>query len=137
MHLLSIPPPPTSPTAWTRREIELYTKAAHDLASAFASTQVAGDEFTTWDALRVWPMQLSIPFLNLVKESHPTALILLAHYCILLKKVEGHWYFKGRATRLLRSILKHLGREWWEFIRWPLEEIGVQVDREGEDKEME
>ena len=129
-HLLSIPPSSSSSLPpWKPNELQLYEQAAHDLASAFASAQVAG-EFTTWDALRVWPMQLSVPFIALINEGHPGALILLAHYCILLKKIEGHWYFEGRATRLLRSILRNLGREWWDFIEWPLEEIGIECLRE-------
>jgi hypothetical protein len=129
-HLLSIPASSSSfPPPWKPHELQLYEQAAHDLASAFASAQVTG-EFTTWDALRVWPMQLSVPFIALINEGHPGALILLAHYCILLKKIEGHWYFEGRATRLLRSILRNLGREWWDFIKWPLEEIGIECLRE-------
>lgn len=123
-HLLSIPLScPHNTYSWSETEVALYTDAATDLATAFASTQLQ-DEFTTWDALRVWPMHLSVPFLSLLQKYHPGALVLLAHYCILLKKIEGHWYFEGRATRLLGMILRHLGRGWWRFIRWPLEEIG-------------
>jgi hypothetical protein len=50
-----------------------------------------------------------------------------------LKKIEGHWYFEGRATRLLRNILRILGRERWGFIEWPLEEIGIEFAREALD----
>lgn len=129
-HLLSIlppssPSPSTSSSLWTGESTTLYATAAHALSAAFASTSVLGDSFTTWDALRVWPMRLSIEFLELLKGLHPGALVLLAHYCILLKRVRGAWYFEGRAERLLSMILKHLDVEWHWAIRWPLEEIGI------------
>ncbi|PMD27151.1 hypothetical protein NA56DRAFT_676137 [Hyaloscypha hepaticicola] len=129
-HLFSIPASSSSfLPPWTPDELQFYEQAAHDLVSAFASAEVVG-ELTTWDALRVWPMQLSVPFIALINDGHPGALILLAHYCILLKRIEGYWYFEGRATRLLRSILRNLGREWWGFIQWPLEEIGIECATE-------
>jgi hypothetical protein len=131
-HLLSIPPAPTSPIAWSEQETRLYEQAATDLSSAFASTASHhNSEFTTWDALRVWPMHISLPFLALVKKGHPGALVLLAYYCILLKKIEGHWYFQGRSKRLMGGILERLGREWWSSVKWPMEEIGVDVSKYG------
>ncbi|KAE9377699.1 hypothetical protein N431DRAFT_541355 [Stipitochalara longipes BDJ] len=132
-HLLSIPPPPTSASSWNTHSTTLYKQAATSLASAFATTAPASD-FTTWDALRVWPMRLSLPFLEMVREGQPGALVLLAHYCILLKKIEGEWFFEGRSRRLMGAILGRLGREWWKWIEWPMEEIGIsehEVEVEG------
>jgi hypothetical protein len=131
-HLLSLSPSPISSGAWTSRENQIYEQAAKDLASAFASTAShPTSEYTTWDALRVWPMHLSVSFLELINEEHPGSLVLLAHYCILLKKIEGHWYFDGRSRRLMKAILGKLEPEWWACIRWPLEEIGVDMTLSG------
>jgi hypothetical protein len=124
-HLLSVIPSQDSQYAWSVEECRLYTNTAIELGQAFACTRTLDEKFTTWDALRIWPMLISLGFMNLLNNWHPGALILLCHYCILLKKLEAHWYFEGRATRLLTTIFKHLDTRWHCFVKWPLEEIGI------------
>lgn len=124
VNLLSAIPEPSSADAWPDEECKIYHDAAVELGKAFVSTPLT-EEFTTWDALRIWPMYASVEFCTLLKSWHPGALILLAHYCILLQRVESHWYFDGRATRLLSTILRHLDVRWHQYIEWPLQEIGV------------
>jgi hypothetical protein len=68
-------------------------------------------------------MQLSLPFLAMIKEGHPGALVLLAHYCVLLKKIEGAWYFEGRSRRLMGVVMGRLGREWWGFVEGVIGEV--------------
>ncbi|PMD43943.1 hypothetical protein L207DRAFT_525317 [Hyaloscypha variabilis F] len=125
-HVLSLIPSATSSSPWSPEETTLYTQAAHDLAAAFHSTSPShspNQEFTPWTALRIWPMQLSLPFLAMIKEGHPGALVLLAHYCILLKKIEGAWYFEGRSRRLMGVVMGRLGREWWGFVEGVMGEV--------------
>lgn len=122
MKLLSVIPEQTSPDAWTVEECQIYRDAAAVLGRAFACTHPS-EAFTTWDALRVWPMYSSVEFFELLQRWHPGALILLAHYCILLERVEWHWYFEGRATRLISTIIPRLDTRWHCYIQWPLEEI--------------
>ena len=89
-HLLSVIPQSSSREAWSDEVRESYRTATIELGLAFSLTQDLGALFTTWDALRVWPMRISDDFINLLSSWHPGALILLAHYCILLKRVEMH-----------------------------------------------
>lgn len=124
-HLLSVIPSEDSQYAWSEEARRLYTDAAVELGRAFMCTRTLGEKLTTWDALRLWPMKISVDYMNLLNQWHPGALILLAHYCILLQKLDTHWYFEGRATKLLSTILKRLDTRWHCFIEWPLEEIGV------------
>jgi hypothetical protein len=125
-YLLSVIPSQDSPDAWSDEICRLYSETTVELGQAFSCTRSLGEKFTTWDALRIWPMLISVEFLQLLSAWHPGALILLAHYCILLKKVEVHWYFEGRATKLLSTILKRLDMRWHYFIKWPLEDIGIR-----------
>jgi hypothetical protein len=125
-YLLSVIPSQSSPDAWPEDVCRLYFETAVELAKAFSYTRALGERFTTWDALRLWPMLISVEYMNLLSSWHPGALILLAHYCILLQKVECRWYFEGRSTKLLSTIMKHLDVRWHCYIRWPLEEIRIQ-----------
>ncbi|KIW18931.1 hypothetical protein PV08_03220 [Exophiala spinifera] len=98
--------------AWPHEVREAYREAAAELAMAFACSQSDPENYTTWDALRVWPMRISMTFTRLLRDSHPAALILLAHYAILLKPIESKWYFKGRATKLLETISRKVDPHW-------------------------
>lgn len=98
--------------AWPHEVREAYREAAAELAMAFACLQSDPQNYTTWDALRVWPTRMSMAFTKLLRDSHPAALILLAHYAILLKPIESKWYFKGRATKLLETVSRKLDPRW-------------------------
>ncbi|KFZ10144.1 hypothetical protein V501_05329 [Pseudogymnoascus sp. VKM F-4519 (FW-2642)] len=109
--------------SWSEDACEIYREAATELGVAFSCTQGPSAGFTTWDALRIWPMRISEAYLNLLSQLHPGALILVAHYCILLQRLDSHWYFEGRAKRLLFTVMSCLDRRWHHIVKWPLAEI--------------
>jgi hypothetical protein len=100
-----------------------------ELSRAFSKAQAARSRsvFTMWTAVYIWPVQVSQDYLDLLKDRDPAALILLAHYCILLEPLESHWYMSGYSKRLLSRIYNQLNQEWRQWLHWPLEEIGLQV----------
>lgn len=103
--------------AWPDHICDLYRDAATQLGEAFAASQVlSSDNFTTWDAIRVWPMHVSAAYMKLLAQGHPAALILLAYYCLLLNRLESHWYFEGKAAKLLNNILSRLECKWHSYI---------------------
>lgn len=106
---------------WPDSVCMIYKDSAMELANALSHAKFLGDTFSTWDALRTWPIRVSNEYMKLLADGHPGALILLAHYCILLKNVESHWYFEGRATRLLKTICNRLHERWHRYIQWPLD----------------
>ena len=126
--LLSFIPVKYSEFSWPEEVCRIYHDAALELGYAFACAEILGTRFNTWDALRVWPMGLSIDYMHLLNNGHPGALVIFAHFCVLLKKLEGKWYFEGRATRLLGHILQRLDRKWQCYIEWPAEEIGFPME---------
>lgn len=74
-----------------------------------------------------WPVLVKpILFTNL-RDRRPMALVALAHYCILLNKVENRWWMNGWPSLLLQSIYSILEPSWREYIRWPLEAVGLLV----------
>ncbi|KAG4430951.1 hypothetical protein IFR05_013559 [Cadophora sp. M221] len=75
-------------TSWTEHEITTYINSARSLDLAFRYRSILGTKFTTWDALRVWPISISEEYLNLLASRHEGALVLLGSYCVLLKMVE-------------------------------------------------
>lgn len=102
--------------------------ALHELSRAFAKASAAQSRshFTMWIAVYIWPAQISAEYLGLLKQRDPVALVLLAHYCILLKPLESSWYMNGFTKRLLSRIVNQLDQTWHQWLEWPLEEIGLQ-----------
>lgn len=110
---------------WDEHKQNFYQVASNELAYAFCCMQAIGENATTWDVIRIWLMRVPVPFMDLLKVYDPGALILLAHYCIILSRVEHPWYLQGRASRLLFMITRRLDEKWHRYIKWPLEEIGI------------
>ncbi|GAE00225.1 hypothetical protein ANI_1_2412014 [Paecilomyces variotii No. 5] len=122
-YLLSMIPPPASAKTWPQEVVQVYTKAATSLAHTFAISDALDARFTNWHVLFVWPMEVSDEFMTLLSLCHPAMLILVAHYCILLRQVETVWYFKGRARDLLDTVKSHLGEEYHHCIALPMRQV--------------
>lgn len=73
-------------------------------------------------SIRVWPGSISQDFMELIYERNPRALVILAHYCVLLKKVDHVWYLRGLGQGLLENIWEALGEEWRPWIQWPMDQ---------------
>ncbi|KAF2494701.1 hypothetical protein BU16DRAFT_445206, partial [Lophium mytilinum] len=69
-----------------------------------------------------WPIKVPAAFLVMVKELKPEALILLAHYSLLLNRADQVWYMQGMSRRLLQTIHGKIGKEWESWIAWPLQQ---------------
>lgn len=65
-------------------------------------------------------------YLALVQSLDPLALVLLAIYCVLLKRADEYWWLEGSAEKLLRIIVKQLPPEWHSWIEWPMREVKFQ-----------
>ncbi|KAM5343441.1 hypothetical protein ACJ41O_011978 [Fusarium nematophilum] len=73
-------------------------------------------------ALFWWPMLVSRHFLDLVGSAHPLALVILAHYDVLLYWGEPrYWVFEDWPQSLMDAIVDKLrGSPWEDLISWPL-----------------
>lgn len=124
-HLLAVIPPQTAAHPWPDQVVQVYTNAATELSRSFACLETLGASSTTWDILRIWPMRVSMEYMSLLHDRHPGALILLAYYCILLKRMEIQWYFEGRAAKLMAAIILNLDEGWHWCIHEPLKRVGI------------
>ncbi|KAH8894577.1 hypothetical protein GQ53DRAFT_762659 [Thozetella sp. PMI_491] len=70
-----------------------------------------------------WPVHIPEAFLAMVKEQKPEALVLLAHYSLILNKVDHLWYMRGMSRRLLKLIHGKIGKQWESWIAWPLQNL--------------
>ena len=109
------------------REVsQTYTLAIHSLLSTFTQASVClnRDESTVLASF-VWPITLPPRFLDLLSEKQPEALVILAHYCVVIFWGEHSdtWFLTGWASYMLETIKRSIPESWQEHLKWPDEMI--------------
>ncbi|KAF2018816.1 hypothetical protein BU24DRAFT_430904 [Aaosphaeria arxii CBS 175.79] len=79
-------------------------------------------------AILVWATRLSKMFIQMVETKRPEALVVTAHYAVLLGRVRNVWWMDGLGAGMLRGIAMALGRENLHLIEWPAQVLGVDVE---------
>ncbi|KAJ5147032.1 hypothetical protein N7526_000384 [Penicillium atrosanguineum] len=67
----------------------------------------------------LWAYPLSKRFHDHLISHHPAALVLLAHYCVLLHMVDHFWYMSGIGRQLLEDIETKTHPAFREWLVWP------------------
>jgi hypothetical protein len=78
-----------------------------------------------WDIF-VWQWDAAKDFIPLLRGSEPRqeAVVIYAHFVIMLKKLENQWWLEGWARHLMERVWESLDEEHRQWIRWPIEELG-------------
>jgi hypothetical protein len=74
-------------------------------------------------AVMSWFSMISDEYLKMLKEKIPEALLIVAFYCVALKRAEHMWWMRGKGENLLRTVMGELGQEWEQWTRWPVEQV--------------
>jgi len=111
-------------------KIIAYAGALMMLSRSYVRVQAAREKgmFTIWTAVHIWPAKIPMDYLELLRAREPAALVLLAHYCILLEPLEKAWYMSGFRKRLLERIYGQLDEEWRQWLEWPFAEAGLKPE---------
>lgn len=66
-----------------------------------------------------WSVMISVEFADMLVHRRPEALVILAHYAVLLHSCRDMWMFCDGSRFLIESIDQYLGPEWAEWLEWP------------------
>ena len=97
--------------------------ALHLLRSCFAMLFVPSKPVSIKRALKIWAESVPNTYLEALRELRPGALVILAHWCIMLKRADLSWYLQGSAKNILAAIHDALNEEWRAQIAWPLQVV--------------
>ncbi|RDW81868.1 hypothetical protein BP6252_02980 [Coleophoma cylindrospora] len=115
--------------------------ATRDIARRTGSTSVISACLVAIDALKsayqaifeptaspgsmwLWPMSLSQAFLDLIHDRHPAAVIILAHFVVLVHPSEkDRWYLKGWSSGVVMALENAVDETWKQWIEWPLQHV--------------
>lgn len=67
-----------------------------------------------------WAAMLPDDFVQLLRRQMPEALVILAHFAILLHRFRSFWIFGDVGERLIRGISEALGPPWLDWLARPL-----------------
>ncbi|KAI1329074.1 hypothetical protein F5Y16DRAFT_367348 [Xylariaceae sp. FL0255] len=68
-----------------------------------------------------WLVRVPMDFVDLIGQRRPEALIILAHYAVLLHHARGFWAVGSAGRFLIQSITSYLGEYWFKWLEWPNE----------------
>ncbi|KUJ14208.1 uncharacterized protein LY89DRAFT_589586 [Mollisia scopiformis] len=115
----------TSLVAFTQSQIKDLKESLRMLKDAYLMILYGGKDVDAVGLVLRWPIMASEVFIAMINLRQPEALIVLAHYCLLLGQVDDFWCMRGMSRRLLKSIHGVLGKEWENWISWPLQDLVV------------
>ncbi|CRL24886.1 Fungal transcriptional regulatory protein, N-terminal [Penicillium camemberti] len=67
----------------------------------------------------MWAYSLSKQFQADLEAFHPAALVLLSHWCVLLRIVDDSWFIKDTSLQLLEEIENKINPNFREWLVWP------------------
>ncbi|KAJ6441827.1 C6 finger domain-containingprotein [Purpureocillium lavendulum] len=62
-------------------------------------------------------------YVDVLRRLQPEALVILAHYGVLLHRHRRLWPFHDAGARMIDAIARHLGAYWSDAMSWPLEQL--------------
>ncbi|KAL2444210.1 hypothetical protein ABEF95_015902 [Exophiala dermatitidis] len=69
--------------------------------------------------LFTWPVLVSSEYLALLRHRQPEALVILAHYAVLLHRGRRFWLLGDGGQFLIESVCATLGPEWQKWLEFP------------------
>ncbi|KAF7532701.1 hypothetical protein G7054_g7720 [Neopestalotiopsis clavispora] len=99
-----------------------------DLRALDANDSSATSDVKETTTVFTWPYLVSGEYMEMLGQRQDVALVILAHYCVLLQSLNGCWWMHGWPAYLVKNIWQALNGPHRLWIQWPMEEIGWQPD---------
>lgn len=93
-----------------------YRSAIEDLETAFRRYSNVQEEP---GLVFIWGIMVSEQFMTELRKKEPMALLLLAHYAVLLHSICGLWWSGERGKQLVYAISQILPFAWQSAMVWP------------------
>lgn len=136
--LLSVARAASTPTARDRHECRRLTALldASDLGPSTLAACRAAVDILQWafdmyahlddvaaagpHAASVFCVTVGSDYVDVLQRHQPEALVILAHYAVLLHRCRAFWAFGPAGAAMVRAVAHHLGDYWAGAMAWPL-----------------
>jgi hypothetical protein len=116
--LLQLNPDSTAQDEW---ELEICRTALEELRKLWSGPYMLG-KIGIVAMIYLWPSKVSKEYISLMHKHRPEALVILAHYALLVKRMNMLWYLRGVGAKLLSAIDDELGEEFKPYVEWAMKE---------------
>lgn len=107
--------------AHIRAQSQVLEEALEHLRGSFAMC-TSDTNLPLLGPVMSWAGLISDEFMQLVLTKDTGALIVLAHFCVLISRLKA-WWLSSEAETLLNSVMKHINRADEHWIVWPIEQV--------------
>jgi hypothetical protein len=112
-------------------DVHICCGAVNLLRKLFAMTATPGQTMSIKTIAYSWPAQLPDRYFVLVGDLMPQALVVLAHYTVLMKMIGHFWYMDGCAEGIMKQCRQNLDGKWLRHIEWPLSIVSADSTQSG------
>ena len=106
---------------WNAETEKAYSSTLNYIASVQSRFDEGEKPQTLCRLLLAFPYLVKRPFVDLLKEQRPRALVILAHYFAFLTRFSYVWFIGDAGQREIRAIEAVLPGEWQDLMAWPLQ----------------
>jgi hypothetical protein len=110
--------------------LDIYLRAVDGMLPCFEATYgksdgtyVGGGEN---QVIFIWLYRIEDSFVGSLQQKQPIALIILAYYALLITILDKHWFMTGWVEHIMTGIHGFLDEEHLVWMRWPMEQAGVE-----------
>ena len=107
-----------------QHEKSVYDVTIQHLCFSFKLFMTGGDGTI---GASLWISRIPSRFMDMLKERQPLALVILAHFIVILHSLRRQWWIGEWSTRVLEDIVRALQGEWKESITWVMDATGCYV----------
>lgn len=102
-------------------EKEVYDQAIEHLRAALEHLNNGGEPR---DFAFCWAFRIPLRYQDLLREREPFALVVLAHYAVILHRLRESWWMGNWGMRILKEVDNNLESEYRRLISWPIDATG-------------
>ncbi|KKK13260.1 hypothetical protein AOCH_007479 [Aspergillus ochraceoroseus] len=74
-----------------------------------------------------WIFHVPSQYIELFRQREPFALVILAHYAVIIHSLRGHWWMGEWGARLIQEIGQCLDTNWRNSLSWVLDATGCYI----------
>ncbi|KAL2828091.1 hypothetical protein BJY01DRAFT_240999 [Aspergillus pseudoustus] len=111
---------PTMPDE-DEKSVEAYRKAIAYINTTWLAMEAEEHPQITCRRLMVFPLFVTLDFINLLQEKRPRALAILAHFLALSATLSDIWWIGHTGHRDILAIKDMLTPQWESLMSWPLD----------------
>lgn len=72
-----------------------------------------------------WLYRLGDEYIRYLQGKEQIALVVFAHFALLLKELEVFWFMEGWAEHIITGVDQFLDKEHRRWLEWPKEQVGL------------